>query len=114
MAYDHQKNQPPTSSRTVNWVSVHLFVTRLLAPINGWPTLGTLDWQRLDDDDPVKLAAVIDGGQHWALHLENNQTAMAEASKDVSAAADWRKVAGELLQRDGARKAGTHIERRPA
>lgn len=114
MAPDHNNNQPPTRSRTVNWIPVHLFVTKLLAPINGWPLLGTLDWQDLEDDDPIKLAAVIDGGQHWALQLEMNQEALAEASKAVSASADWRAIATELQKLDGARKSGKRIERRPA
>lgn len=113
MAPDHNNATPPIRSRSVNWVSVHLYVTKLLAPFNGWPLVGTLDWQDLPDDDPTKFAAVIDGGQHWALHLEMNQESRAEASKAVAASTDWRAIATEKLQLDGARKSGKRIERRP-
>jgi hypothetical protein len=61
--------------------------------------VGTTEWCALDESDPRKLAALLDAAQHWALHLEINQEARAEASKTVSAAADWRAVAQEINQR---------------
>ena len=54
-----------------------------------------------------KWAAVLDGGQHWALRLETCQEARCEASRGVSAAEDrpalpniWRRR--EVAIRDGA------------
>jgi hypothetical protein len=40
----------------------------------------------------------LDGGQHFALRLEIEQEARADASQSVSAAADWRGIAQELTQ----------------
>lgn len=76
--------------------------------------LGTAAWRALAADDPARWASLLDGGQHWALRLELNQEALAEASKDIASAADWPAVAREVLQRDSARKSGVRIERRPA
>jgi Protein of unknown function (DUF2742) len=87
------------SSRQVSWWSVHEFVQPLLDQIgNTFPTVGTPAWCALDDDDPVKIAAVYDAAQHHALRLELNQEARAETSRDVSAAADWPRVAQEMAQ----------------
>ena len=50
---------------------------------------GTPAWCALDDTDPVKLAALLDAAQHWALRVETCQTAECEASHAISAAFDW-------------------------
>jgi hypothetical protein len=73
------------------------FVVGLIA-VQDWPLLGSPQWCALADRDPAKLAAVLDGGQHWALRLETNQQARADASHEVSAAADWSAVAREIKQ----------------
>jgi hypothetical protein len=75
---------------------VHEFVDAVLKQVNGWPVLGTPAWCSLAHDDPAKWAALLDGAQHWALRLETNQEAMTEASRDVSAAADWSAIASYL------------------
>lgn len=54
----------------------------------------------LADRDPVKSAAVLDGGQHHALRLELNQEALAEASRAVAGADDWTKRSREINARN--------------
>lgn len=88
------------SSRQVNWLTVHEFVQQVLAAAGSWPMVGTPAWCLLDDNDPVKIAAVYDAAQHHALRLDLNQEALAQASRDVSAADDWSQVAREMVQRN--------------
>jgi hypothetical protein len=85
-------------ARSVNWLVVHRFVQPILAQVDGWPPAGTPAWFELAYDDPVKWCAVLDAAQHWALRIDCEQEARAEASKAVSAAADWVAVANELRQ----------------
>ncbi len=87
-----------SASREVAWLTVHEFVQHVLAAAGSWPMVGTPAWCELDDDDPVKIAAVYDAAQHHALRLELNQQAMAEASRDISAAADWSAIAQRVRQ----------------
>lgn len=86
------------SSRQVSWWSVHEHAQPHLDAVGSWPTVGTPQWCLLDDDHPVKIAAIFDAARHWALHLELNQESRCEASRDVSAAADWSRVATNLVQ----------------
>ena len=88
-----------TSSQQVSWWQVHTHVAPLLASVGSWPMVGTPAWSALDDDDPVKLAALYDAAQHWALRLETHQQALADASRDVSAAEDWPSIAREIYGR---------------
>lgn len=83
-----------SSAAAVSWLSVHLWVSDRITP--GFPMAGTPAWCLLPDDNPLKLSAVLDAGQHWALRIEGNQEALAEASKAIAGAADWRSVANEL------------------
>lgn len=83
-------------SRQVSFWSVHEHVQPYLDAVGSWPMVGTPGWCLLDDNDPVKIAAVYDAARHWALRLELNQEARAEASRAVSTAADWPDVAREL------------------
>lgn len=92
------------SSRTVDWWSVHKFVKPYLDAVGDYPMAGTLAWQELPDDDPRKRAALLDGASHHALRIEHNQRSLAEASRSVSAAADWPQVAGEVRQREDFRR----------
>ncbi|MBU3749821.1 MAG: DUF2742 domain-containing protein [Mycobacterium sp.] len=93
---------PP--SQSVAWWPVLIFVAQRLGVeptvvpeiSRRLPLLGTPAWCELPDDDPAKLAAVLDGGCRHALRLELGQEALAEASKAVAAAADWRGIAQEL------------------
>lgn len=84
---------PAVSSQQVNWWDVHEHVTPTLNQVGSWPMAGTPQWCALDDDDPVKLAALLDAAQHWALRVETNQQAECEASRAISAAADWSAIA---------------------
>jgi hypothetical protein len=68
------------------------------------PVPGSPEWCALDASDARKLAAVLDGCQHWCLRLETEQQARAEASRAISAAADWSNVAREIRQRNDFRK----------
>jgi hypothetical protein len=101
-------------ARSVNWLTVHRLVQPILNRVDRWPMAGTPAWVELAYDDPAKWAAVLDAGRHWALRIDCEQEARAEASKAVSAAADWAAVSRELLQLEGARRSGVRIERREA
>ena len=100
------KVYPQLESRAVAWWPVLTFTADRIGvqpdamPALRVPLLGTPGWCALDDTDPAKLAAVLDGGQHFALRLEIEQEARADASHTVSAAADWRGIAQAALQRD--------------
>ena len=96
-------HQLVNSSRQVNFSAVHDYVVKLIGPGLDLLTVGTPAWCALDDDDPAKTAAVINGGQHWALHLELRQLALAKASKAIAAAADWTAIAREVHEIDAFR-----------
>jgi hypothetical protein len=100
----------PTQARSVDWFSVHLHVAPLLTEVGDWPLAGSLAWQRLDDRDPAKLAALFDAARHHALRVDAAQTALAEASHAIAGAADWRQIAQEVQQR----RSGAYIPRVPA
>lgn len=88
-------------SRTVDWWSVHTHVEPLLKEVGCWPMVGTLPWQALPTDDPAKLAAIFDAARHWALRVDASQAALADASRGVASAADWRQVAAGIRQGRG-------------
>ena len=60
------------------------------------PWAGTPACASFADGDPRKLLALAVAGEHHVLRIETAQTARAEASRAVSAAVDWPKVAREL------------------
>jgi hypothetical protein len=95
-----------SGSRQVSWWSVHQHVAALLAEVGSWPLAGTPTWCALDDDDPRKLAALLDAAQNWALRIETMQEAACEASRAVSAAADWSAIGQRI--RDGAEFYAAH------
>lgn len=80
----------------VYWWGVHQWIAPFLDRVGAWPMVGTAAWNTLADDDPAKFAALYDAAQHWALRVETCQDAMADASRAVSAAADWKAVANRL------------------
>jgi hypothetical protein len=82
------------------WLSVHDFVSPMLAEVGSWPMLGTPAWVALHDDDPRKWAALLDGARHWALRLETCQEARAEASRAVSTTVDWPALSREINRRN--------------
>lgn len=86
-------------SAQVSWWSVHQYVTAVLERIGPYPMAGTPAWCALPDDDPAKIAALLDAAQHWALRMEIGQQQFAEASRDVSGAADWSAIANESSRR---------------
>jgi hypothetical protein len=86
-----------TSSQQVSWWSVHELVTAVTNQVNDWPTLGTPAWCSLAHDDPRKWCALLDGAQHWALRIDSSQVAKCEASRAISAAADWPAIGRERL-----------------
>lgn len=85
-------------SQQVSWAEVHHHVRPFLELVGSWPMVGSPEWCALPDG-PVKLASLYDGAQHWALRLELNQQACAEASKAVAGSADWARVASEYHSR---------------
>lgn len=88
-----------TASRAVAWEPVH----RLVEPLLGDPGLapGTPPWTALDDHDPRKWSAVLWSAVWWAVAEDARQTHKAEASRAISAAADWPRIAREAVQRRG-------------
>jgi Protein of unknown function (DUF2742) len=101
-------NSKVISSNAVSWWSVHEHVAPTLARVGSWPMVGTPEWCDLDDDDERKTAALLDAAQHWALRVETTQVAMAEASHEISAAADWTAVARSRFRHDSAVAHGTY------
>lgn len=91
--------QDSSGSRQVTWEAVHEYVERV-ATTAGFPMVGTLEWCSLPDDDERKAAAIYSAAEHWALYVEGNQRARAEASRDVSAAADWPGIARQIRRSD--------------
>jgi hypothetical protein len=81
----------------VSWWTVHEFITPALRKAESWPLPGTPTWCALADDDPVKLASLLDAAQHWALRLETCQQASVEASQSISAAHNWGEI-GQRIQ----------------
>lgn len=99
-------------SHQVSWWSVHTHVSPLLAGVGSWPMVGTPAWCQLDDDHPAKLAAIYDAAQHWALRVETCPEARAEASRDISGAADWGAAVARSTRRHAdAVRSGVYIPR---
>uniref|UniRef100_UPI003365A018 DUF2742 domain-containing protein n=1 Tax=Mycolicibacterium sp. TUM20985 TaxID=3023370 RepID=UPI003365A018 len=75
----------------MSWWEVRTFVEAAIqqAGVTSWPAAGTPAWCALSGGDPRKWAALFDDAQHWALRVDTAQEAMAEASRDLSSAADW-------------------------
>jgi Protein of unknown function (DUF2742) len=84
------------SSQAVSWWDVHEHVAPFLQAAESWPTVGTPAWCSLTNDDPRKMAALLDAAQHWALRMDSCQEARCEASRSVSSALDWPAVAQEI------------------
>jgi hypothetical protein len=99
-----------SGSQQVSWFDVHEYVAAVLARVGTWPAAGTPAWCDLPGDDKRKIAALFDAAQHWALRVETCQAAAAQASHDVSAAADWHAVAAHMRRGRG----GAYIPRKTA
>ncbi|WP_208859320.1 DUF2742 domain-containing protein [Mycobacterium europaeum] len=87
------------ASRTVDWWPVHLFVLPTLNEARSWPLAGSPAWGNLADDDPAKLASVLDGGRHDALRNDTISAALAEASKAIARSTDWSAVSRDINHR---------------
>ena len=94
---DDNRSRRSVASREVDWYAVSEFVRPLLRSCP-WP--GTPAWCELSDHDPAKLAAVLWAGALWALNEDARQHAMAQASRDVSAAADWGAIGRRVCERE--------------
>jgi hypothetical protein len=97
------------NSREVSWFEVYSFVAPLLAGVDSWPAAGTPAWTALADDDPAKLAAVLEAGIRWALRIDTEQEILAQAARDVSQAADWSAIAASSRRHDDAVRSGAYI-----
>ncbi|BBZ22138.1 DUF2742 domain-containing protein [Mycolicibacter hiberniae] len=88
----------------VSWWPVHRFLAAVVdqANVGPLPLAGTPSWQALADDDPTKLLALADAGQHAVLQWDIAQTAAADASKAIAAAEDWPAVARCIRRGRGA------------
>ncbi|MGO9283585.1 MAG: DUF2742 domain-containing protein [Mycobacterium sp.] len=95
------------SSQAVSWWDVHEHVAPFLEAAKSWPTVGTPAWCALPDDDPRKMAALLDAARHWALRMDSCQEARCEAGRAISAAplftnsgdpVDWSAIARERLK----------------
>jgi hypothetical protein len=97
---DHHTRYPALASRQVSWWAVHEFVTPALRSAESWPMAGTPAWCDLGDDDPRKLAALLDAAQHWALRVEMCQQASVTASHAISAAHNWAEIGNRIRERN--------------
>lgn len=88
-------------SRWVDWFSVHAYVLPILDEAGSWPMAGSLAWQDLDDSDPRKLAAVLDGARRDALRNDTIGAALSEASREIAKAANWPEFSRDIRRRSG-------------
>lgn len=83
-------------SRQVAWLETYDYIVRLAAEhhvvLDLTAVAGTPQWCGMPDGDARKLMALLVGGVREALANDARQAAMAEASRSVSAAANWRSV----------------------
>jgi hypothetical protein len=86
-------------SSQVRWWDFHEWVQPFLDAAGEWPLVGSQPWFDLAYDDPAKWASLLDAAQHWALRIETCQQALADTSRDICAAADWKAIASEMLRR---------------
>lgn len=79
----------------------YLPVYELVAPLLGRPGLvpGTPQWVALDDTDPAKWRAIMWSAVWWAVAEDGRQAALADASREISTAADWPGLASAIHRR---------------
>ena len=84
------------ASRQVNWSETYLFAARLAAQhgvvLDHHLLAGTPQWCGMRDDDARKLLALVLGGVRKALANDTRQTALSDASREISGAAAWSEV----------------------
>jgi hypothetical protein len=64
------------------------------------PALGSPAWCALPEEHPAKLSAVLNAAEAAAYAISADQAAEAEASRAVSASADWAAIARAVRRRD--------------
>lgn len=99
---DYTRPQALSSSQRVFW-PVYEYGQKLLekagiAAADLHPP-GTPAWVALPDEDPAKLLACVLDSPHHTARVEAAQAALADASRVVSAAADWGAVGREIHRR---------------
>lgn len=94
------------ASKQVNWHETYLYAERLAAShgvaLNHQLIAGTPSWCGMADHDARKLMALILGGVREAIQNDARQEALADASREVSTAADWPAVAQRVRNGRGA------------
>lgn len=90
------------ASQQVSWFEVYSYATRLAAQhgltLEPQPIPGTPQWCGMPDDDARKLLALVLGGVREALANDARQAAQADASHEISAAADWPALAQRIAR----------------
>ncbi|OBG51840.1 MULTISPECIES: DUF2742 domain-containing protein [unclassified Mycobacterium] len=86
-------------SATVRFWDFHQWVRPYLDAAGDWPMAGSQPWFDLPDNHPAKWAAVLDAARHHVLRVECGQERLAEASREVASAADWRSIAAAIFAR---------------
>ncbi|GAB38511.1 DUF2742 domain-containing protein [Gordonia sputi] len=75
------------TSREVSWSLAHEalwpIVERALR-VGALPLIGTHDWLDLPTSDPRRVGAIYLAADQWALHLENQTSAIIDASREIS------------------------------
>lgn len=91
------------SSRQVSYLPVYELVSPLLSDPGLVP--GTPVWCQLEDTDPAKWQAVLWAAVWWSLAADTRQAALADASREISGAAEWSAV--------GRHRGSAYIPRQP-
>lgn len=83
------------------------------------PVAGSPEWQRLDDDDPRKTAALIVAGSRWVLEAEiaafdDARATQKQAAQAISEALPWSRIAKRIRDRDAWYRDHPDVKRRSA
>lgn len=89
------------ASQQVAWWPTHEFISALISQTDHLPVAGTPAWCSLGDSDPRKLLALAAAGEHHVLRVETAQIALADASHEISTAANWSAVAQRVRNSRG-------------
>ncbi|MCV7007915.1 DUF2742 domain-containing protein [Mycobacterium gordonae] len=87
---------PP--SQQVSWYETFTYATQIaqqhhISIDSHLPIPGTPQWCGMPDDDARKMLALILGGVREALNHDTRQEQTADASRQISCAADWSATA---------------------
>jgi Protein of unknown function (DUF2742) len=87
------------ASREVSATAVYLHIAPFLVEVGDWPACGTPAWTALPADSPAKTASLFYAALQWALAEDIRQDAEREASRAISASADWSGLADQIRAR---------------